>query len=227
MERLNSLSIKSDTIVDRAGRIVAVLCKELPEDLLFAYANVFVTSEDLLAYMENILTPILDGFDAFKHDKNLYGYRGYSGASTQRGFPDWLMRGISAVAKANGEDTQHNRMMTKTTLRNLSVDGNVLKDDKGQIIATISKELSDQAIKSYAHHFAAAVDLLDIIDFTSGEELAEIEQAFKTGREFSKHENLPADVPVLGEPNSVIPDKLRATRQLVARARGKEYKDWE
>jgi hypothetical protein len=64
--------------------------------------------------------------------------------------------------------------------------------------------------------------LLDIIDFLSSRELTEIEQACEAAREFNKLSNIPPDVPILGTPSPVIPDRLQKMLQIVAKAKGRE-----
>jgi hypothetical protein len=79
-------------------------------------------------------------------------------------------------------------------------------------------------VLAYAHLFAASVHLLDIIDFLSSKELAEIEQSCEVAREFNKLSDIPPDVPVLGAPSPFIPDSLQKTLQMVAKAKGKEFR---
>ena len=219
MLKLNDpLVINGTALKNCSGAVLAIVSTGLSPEESHSYLNVFASSNDLCRTAEQIVAAIISGFEAQEKRISTERLGGYSGWTRYRSFPSWFERAVQTIALASGEETLRykSKMLVKTCLRPLFLEGNVLKDDRGETVATLSTKLSDEVSKSYALRFAASVDLLDIIDFISGEELAEIEQAFKTGREFSKHENLPADVPVLGEPNSVIADKLRATRQLGA-----------
>lgn len=222
------LQIENGLLKDGLGRVIASISSELGDQTIHDYVHAFAASHELLAAMESFLAPVIAAFEAEEKRASSEGLTISYGTTHYRSLPEWAQRGVRAVALARGENvTWHkDKMATRTNLRPLSVEGNVLIDDFGQVVATISNDLGKE-LSSYANLFAASVELLDIIDFKSGEELAEIKRAFEFGREFSKHENLPANVTVLGELPPLIPDKLRATRQLVARAKRKEYKDWE
>jgi hypothetical protein len=150
------------------------------------------------------------------------------GSPTYRGFPAWFSKAAQAVSRAKGDDTlRPDAPMLIIDLLPLWIDGRMLKDDTGCMVATVSPELPDDIASSYAHIFAASVDLLDIIDFTSWKELAEMRRNYDEALEFNKHENLPAGVSILGDNPPIIPDRLEQLRKLVARAKGKNYEPWD
>jgi hypothetical protein len=221
---LGPLSIDGDVLKDRAGRVVGILRRDVGHDTFFAYIHVFAASAELFRFMEDQVTRSVAGLEAhesrmkqeFSNSRPAYGCTRYSAP------PAWLEKGIQAVAMAKGDDVQPDDEMMMPGPNALIIKDNILKDDSGQIVAVLSKELGEDKVSAYAHLFAASVHLLDIIDFLSSRELTEIEQACEAAREFNKLNNIPPDVPILGTPSPVIPDRLQKMLQIVAKAKGRE-----
>jgi hypothetical protein len=233
MQAADVLSIEGNVLKDRLGKTVAVISPELGQDVAYAYAHTFAVSSQLLEFMKDKITPLIDRYiqlGDFGKDKyaRLGGHQPYTHTVVNTGFADWIKKGIQAVALAEGEGgyRSHYTMMTETELRQLYVEGNILRDDMGQVVAKMSEQLTPDAANTYARIFAASVEVLDIIDFKSGAELAGMRNEYEAALEYNKHDRLPSNVSVVGVTQPFIPAELERTRRLVTKAKGKIYKDW-
>ena len=222
----DSLSIDDNVLKDRAGRVVATLSKGLGLAEAFSYAHVFAASAELLRFMEIKVTESVAALEAYdtRMKQEFSKTRAYVGHTTYSNPPAWLEESILVVTMAKGERVQLNQKLIMTNLDPLLVKDNYLTNYEGKIIAVLSKDSGEDKVLAYAHLFAASVHLLDIINFLSSKELAEIEQSCKVAREFNKLSDIPPDVPVLGAPSPFIPDSLQKTLQMVAKAKGKEFR---
>jgi hypothetical protein len=233
MKIADTLLIEGNVLKDKAGKVIATISQELGRDGIYAYTHVFAISSELLAFFKDKINPIIGGFiekDDFSNDQyaRLGGHLPYTSSFRNAGFPDWVKKGIAAIALAEGEDEHrsHYRMTTETDLRQLFIEGNILKDDMSQVVAEISTYLTQQSANRYGRVFAASVEFLDIIDFTSSSDLAHIKNEYNSALEFNKLGDLPPNVSAAGVQQPFIPDELAKTRRLVAKAKGNEYRDW-
>lgn len=204
------LSIEGNVLKDRKGKVIVAISQELGWQSVCAYTHAFAASSDLLAFMKHKMTTVVGGYDAFKQERTLLGHRPYTDISVNSGFPDWVKRGTRAIALAEGEAVPRNHypMLAETNLRPLTIEGNTLKDDVDQVVAVLSKELNGDEVNAYARTFAASVELLDIINFKSGNELADMKKEYGAAQEFNKHKGVPSNIAVLGASKPYIPDEL-------------------
>jgi hypothetical protein len=217
------LSIDDNLLKDCAGRVVVTLPKDLRQDQLSSYAHMFAASAELLHFMEDTITQSVAGLEArMKQESSSVGFRAYTGRATYPSPPAWLEKGIQSVAMAKGENVQPDAEMMMPGSSPLYIDDNILKDEAGQVIAVLSKEIGEDRVYAYAHRFAASVHLLDVMEFLSSQELGAIEQADEAAREFNKLTNTPSDVRILSAPSAIIPESLSKLLQIVAKAKGTE-----
>ena len=93
--------------------------------------------------------------------------------------PSWLPRAIKTIAQALCvEDERFDCPMNVVDVRPLWIDDRLLKDDDGVVVAIIANQLSCSDAKSCAHLFVASVDLLDMIDGISREEVASLRRDY-------------------------------------------------
>ncbi len=218
--------IHGNTLTDKSNRLIAQFPDTIEPDQIAAYQNLFAIAPDLLTRVQSILDRLVS--PQFLPSLRV-GRRSAPDAGTKilSSPPSWLPRAIQTVARALGSQSdRYESPMLITDLAPLWITRNSLKDDGGTIIANISDALPEKDAQNYLQLFAASVDLLDIIDYISFKKLDEIKKGYEDAREFSKHQNLPLDVPALGVNPPIIPDDLEADRQLVARAKGNAYEAW-
>jgi hypothetical protein len=210
-EGIDLLAIRSNTLLDNRGKVIATVSHNLEPARLSAYIHLFSTAPELLRFLETKLSSALEMInEQMKPTPTLTGHRAYTSGRAYPDPPSWVEEMMEVVALAYGEKSNIEEENQELSIA--ETEGNALQDSDGEIIIRLSPTLSAQSSDRFIHLFLAAPLLLQIVDTTAKEELAEIRREYESGKAFDP---LGAD-----ESHFIIPDRLRALCDLVAKAKG-------
>jgi hypothetical protein len=229
MTNCQCLQIEGNAIKDEHGLLLARIPTELGLNKVRSYAHIFVVAFDLLDCLQNKVNSIVEN-DAFKQDMTVIGsgFMPYVGSIMATRVPSiaprWLPRAIQTIGQALGsEDARFDCPMDVIDVRPLWIDDRSLKDDDGVVAAVISDQLPYDDARSYAHLFVASVDLLDILDAMSRDELAVLRRDYTDALAFNKKNNVVIATSEFAD-QFVTPPELEQMLQLTAKAKNLVYK---
>jgi hypothetical protein len=203
------LSIEDNTLLDRQGKLIATVSKDLGTARLARYSHLFAAAPELLKFLENKVSATLEAFEQTKPKPTLTGYRSYASGHRYPDPPNWVEVAMQVIALAYGEETS---IKDDFGLSVSATDDHALEDNQGEAIVLLSKHLNETELYEYLHLFLAAPPLLQIVEAMAKEGLAEIGQEYESGKEFDP----------LGAATSrfIVPEQLRFICDLVAQAKG-------
>jgi len=219
---------RANLLVDERGQEILCLEESAEKDIGRKYLCAFESADELRSFFVQQLAHSVDAFRGFEQrDHSHVGYRPVSGLSAYQGLPEWMKDAASLVMWiADGESRRpHHKSKTKWLLPLDAVD-NKFFTSAGQPIAVLNPMLSPDEKAHYERLLCGAIDLLDILDAHSRDQILEIEKSYDSGLEFNKQEGLPPEVPILGVENVYVPDGVQLQRKLVAKAKGENYYIW-
>jgi hypothetical protein len=205
------LGMRGNTLLDHRGNEIATVSDKLGPQRVATYIHLFAAAPELLKFLEDKVSSALESAnEQMKPRRSVTGYTVFLGAHSCADIPEWVEQVIQVIALAYGEDS--NIEDDDLALSISTTEDNALQESNGEIVIRLSRALSAQTFHGYIHLFRAAQLLLQIVEATAKEELAEISREYESGRAFDP---LGAD-----ESHFIIPDRLRALCDLVAKAKG-------
>jgi hypothetical protein len=203
-----SLSIKNNTLRNKAGRIVAEVPEELGPEGVSSYLHLFACAQELLDFFEAEI-----GDESRRSERamipkpTLIGYISYTGSHRLPDMPGWIDPAIYAMSVAYGESKPE-------SINGLSIaagDEKALQNDYDEIVVQIPWELDEDDANDYLNLFLASAAFLEILDTMIEREYGEI------GRRPAENQLVSTDIPAY---RPMISDELQRMSDLAAKAKG-------
>ena len=203
---IDALSIEGNALLDNKGKAVATFPKNLDASRVASYAHLFSTASELLNVVEEQVSAGIE--QANMQPRRRPSLTGYTFFEPR--IPNWVDRAIQAIALAYGEPSNIGEEVCGLAIS--ATDANVIEDDHGDIVVSLTGDLEEVISTQYMSLFLAAPVLLQIVEEMAKDGLEEINQEYDSGKEFD-----PAGADVS---RVLVPDRLRLICDLAAKAKG-------